>query len=299
MLFKVLPYLIYIVAVVFALVSGVLVYSGLSSRKERLQFRLRFKQAIQEQQSQMKEKAVESKVETVFREAGYPLGITAIRWMVLKNSLLILLILNYLVYPIMFKGDYSLISILMIFFVMAAISPTFPFSITRFFLNRWTEYKKAKRNAELFSLYDMLISEIQMMNTTRINVYNLLKGLTPYFSEIKKDLNKLLINWNSDQGPSLALDQFASELDTNEAKSLVTILKTFDENQRETILTSLKGMEDTFINSQIENYRRRRKLFLDLGKLPIKTTHFLILLNFVVVIVYMVSFIMSESRFSL
>lgn len=282
-----------------AIGSGLLVYLGLSSRKERLHYRLRFKQALKEQQEQIVVKSSEGKLEKVFKDAGYPLGINAIRWHLFSYSLLVLLILNYMVYPYLFKGDFSIFSVVGIVVIMFGISPKYPFSLSTFILKRWIEYKKAKKNAELFSLYDMLIGEIQMMNSTRINAYNLLKGLKPYFSEINGELNRLLINWNSDKGPEYALELFAKELNTPEAESLVTVLKTFDDNKRETILQSLKGMEDTFINSQIENYRRRRKLYVDLGKLPIKATHFLIILNFVVVIVYMVSFIMSESRFSL
>ncbi|NLP52202.1 hypothetical protein [Bacillus sp. RO1] len=264
-----------------------------------MHYRLRFKQALKEQQEQIVVKSSEGKLEKVFKDAGYPLGINAIRWHLFSYSLLVLLILNYMVYPYLFKGDFSIFSVVGIVVIMFGISPKYPFSLSTFILKRWIEYKKAKKNAELFSLYDMLIGEIQMMNSTRINAYNLLKGLKPYFSEINGELNRLLINWNSDKGPEYALELFAKELNTPEAESLVTVLKTFDDNKRETILQSLKGMEDTFINSQIENYRRRRKLYVDLGKLPIKATHFLIILNFVVVIVYMVSFIMSESRFSL
>ncbi|MCM3619736.1 hypothetical protein M3936_19380 [Sutcliffiella horikoshii] len=291
--------IIYFFGIVGAIGSGLLVYLGLSSRKERLHYRLRFKQALKEQQEQIIFKSEESKLETIFKDAGYPLGINAIKWHLFSYSLLVLLSLNYIIYPVLFKGDFSAFSILGIMALMFGISPNFPFSLTSFILKRWIEYKKAKKNAELFSLYDMLISEIQMMNSTRINAYNLLKGLKPYFSEINGELNRLLINWNSDKGPAHALEIFAKELNTPEAESLITVLKTFDENKRETILQSLRGMEDTFINSQIENYRRKRKLYVDLGKLPIKATHFLVLLNFVVVIVYMVSFIMSESRFSL
>jgi hypothetical protein len=296
-LYKVLPILVRVISGLLALLAGYLVYSGLATRMEKQHFRLRFKDAMEEEKKKFIEKASTGKNEDIFKEAGYPLGINGVRWEIIKWSFLIFTIGNYIVFPLLTKGDYSLVSALLIVVCFVLMMPTFPFSITRFILKRLIEYKMAKKNSELFSLYDMLISEIQMMQNTRINSYSLIRTLKPYFKELDAPLTRLLTNWTSQEGPEKALDAFAQEINTNEAKSLANVLKKFDENKRETILQSLKGMEDSFITSQIENYRRRRKLYVDLAKLPIKIAHWLIVFNFILVIVHMVSIYMKDARF--
>ncbi|MFE8703932.1 hypothetical protein ACFYKX_25500 [Cytobacillus sp. FJAT-54145] len=295
-LFKILPALVKVFAVLGAIFAGYLVYSGLSSRIEKQHIRLRLKGALQEKNLQYRDKVAKGNVEILFKEAGNPLGINGIRWEIFKWALMILVSSNYIFIPYLMKGDFSSFYILIILGGMILLSPTFPYSLTRFILNRVIEYRKAKRNSELFSLYDMLISELQMMNSTRVNAYSLLRTLKPYFKELDGPLTRLLANWTKDEGPEIALELFADEIGTGEAKSLSNVLKKFDENTKDTILKSLKGMEEMFITSQIENYRRKRKLYVDLAGLPIRAAHGLILLNFVLVIIAMVAFILQDAR---
>lgn len=295
-LFKFLPIIVKSILILAAVLSGYLVYSGLSNRLEKQHLRLRFRETVKDRKKQFEQKAVTSKTELLLKEAGYPLGINGLRYEIIKWSLGIFLLLNYLGYPYLTTGDFNPIAVLGILIGMVVFNPNFNYSITRFIINRLISYKQAKRNSELFSLYDMLISELQMMQTTRVNAYSLIRTLKPYFKEIEGSLNRLLTNWTTDAGPEYALDVFSEEIGTNEAKSLANVMKKFDENKRETILQSLKGMEDMFITSQIENYRRKRKLYVDLANLPIKAAHWLIILNFIVVVVYMVSFLMKDAR---
>lgn len=296
-LYKYLPIFIKTIAIVGAIVAGYLVYSGLSNRIEKQHLRMRFKEKFYKQQVKFKEQAETGKTERLLKEAGNPFGLNGIRWEFMKWLLLVFVFINYIVYPYFSTGNVSYFSILTIAGGMIFLAPAFPYSLTRFILNRLIDYKQAKRNSELFSFYDMLLSEIQMMQQTRVNVYSLIRTLKPYFKEIDGAITRLLANWTSDdEGPDYALDVFAKEIGTNEAKSLSNVLKTFDNSKRETILQSLQGMEDMFINSQIENYRRKRKLYVDLANLPIKAAHGLIILNFIMVIVYMVSFLLKDSR---
>jgi hypothetical protein len=295
-LYKYLPLLIRAACVLGAIIAGYLLYSGLTTRTEKLFYKLRVRNAIQQSKQQFQTKAERSKLQDILREAGFPLGLNAVRYKILHLALMVFLILNYIVYPYWSGEGVALYTVILIIALYVGLLPDVPFSLAHLILKKWIEYRRAKRNSELYSLYDMIISELEMMQTMRINCYSLLRTLKPYFQEIEPDLNRLLAQWNSDKGPSYALDLFAKEMGTREAEALATILKTFDENKKETILTSLRGMEDMFVNSQIENYRRRRKLLVDLASIPIKATHYLIILNFVIVIVYMVSVIFKQSH---
>lgn len=287
-LLRFLPYVTYIVALVGAVTSGVLVYSGLATKLERRHLRLRLKEGWDDSKRNFVDQAKSSPLEQLLIMARYPLGLNALRVNILYIGLLLLVIMNYGLTPLLLIGEVKGWPILISVITVIILYPGLPFSPVRMLLNQLIEYRKAKRNAELFSLYDMLVSEIEMMRNTRINVYSLIRTLLPYFVEIKPQLTKMLSEWSSSSvGPYEAINGFAESINTSEAKSLATVLKTFDENSRDTLLTSLRGMEDIFITSQIENSRRKRKMFVDVLSIPVKSANFLIMLNFVFVIVVM------------
>ncbi|MGE8081334.1 hypothetical protein [Peribacillus loiseleuriae] len=284
-------------AYLLSIMSGFFVYAGLTTKVERTHHRLRFKEEWQEQKSGYIDKRSKSKSEYLFKESGNPFGLTAIRWDISRAIFMLVVFLNYILYPWVNSGSPQFSIFILVALIAISTEPSLgKLSIMHFMLNRLILYKKAKRNAELFSLYDMLVSEIQMMNSTRINIYSLLRTLTHYFRELNGTLKRLLSNWTSDLGPDEALELFAKEIDTSEAKSLATVLKTFDNNDKETILISLRGMEDMFVTSQIENYRKRRKLYVDLANIPVMAAHWLILFNFLIVIINMVLAILNGAK---
>ena len=298
-LYRLLPYLTYSIAIFGSILSGYLVYSGISTKLERRHLRLRLKDNWQDSKQGFVKQAVGSKTEQILREARYPLGLTGLRLQLVLMVLLMVVLLNYGVASFIMNGDLKIIPILIGIAIILMLNPGLPYTPARFFLNKLIEYRRAKRNAELFSLYDMLVSEIEMMRSTRVNIYSLLRTLLPYFRELNPLLTKMLGDWTSSSvGPYEAVDRFAEQVGTNEAKSLATALKTFDESSRSTLLNSLRGMEDMFITSQIENNRRKRKLYIDIVSLPVKAANFAILLNFILVIVMMVMAIMGNSKIS-
>jgi hypothetical protein len=299
-LYRLLSYIPYIVGVVGATVSGTLVYFGLATKLERRHFRLRVKEGWEEGKQELISKTTSSNLELFLKRAQYPLGITALKFNIIFLSLFVFLFLNYIFVPVIFTGIIQLMPFLTGLVILIFLHPSIPFSPTGFLLNRLIEYRQAKKNTELFSLYDMLVSEIEMMKTTRVNIYSLLRSFHPYFKDINKEMATMLSNWSSStSGPSRAIESFAEAIGTNEAKNLATVLQTFDDNSRESLIESLRGMEDLFITSQIENNRRKHKMFLDIISMPVSIANFLILLNFVMVIIIMVMAIMGDSSLQL
>jgi hypothetical protein len=298
--YKILPYLVYLLCAVLSISSGVLVYRGMSSETERVQTRLRIRHSIQTNREKIAKSATESaeksSAELWFKKAGYPLGLNSFSYHLILFSLVVLLVVNYVLIPLIFSGQLNMIAFAVIVLGAFFLLPWNPVSAFGVIMKRVVDYQNAKRNGEVFMLYDLLINELQMMTSTRINAYNLLRGMLPYFSVIKPHLAKTLSVWSSDEGPEQALDDFAEEMGTREAQSLVSVIKMLDRVERDTAIQSLKGMQNMFARSQIENYRRRRKVTTDLMGIPIKVTHFLIVLNFIVLIVVMVSSIISGSR---
>ncbi|KYD21379.1 hypothetical protein [Caldibacillus debilis] len=297
--FKYLPFLIYLAAVLLSFLAGILVYTGLSLKEERVQQRLRIRQNWNQNKKKLIEWASKGKAEEWMERAQYPLGLNGFRYNVLYWGILIFLT-NYYVFLPMIVGSTSrksLIAILAIVLIGYLTSPHFRPNLFTFIMKRVVEYHQAKKNAEVFMLYDLLSNEIEMMSSNRINTYNVLRNIKPFFTILEKPFTKLLSSWGSDEGPAVALQRFSEDLGSKEAHALVSVIKNLDSIDRQTALEQLRGMNNMFTRSQIENYRRRRKITTDLLGIPIKATHFIIILNFVLVIVMMVTVILQSTNF--
>lgn len=293
--FKILPYLVNGIGIILAITSAIFIYLGLSTRSERIQTRYRIQESIRNSKRKIAESANSSKTEEWMKKANHPGGISALVYNTSFYLLIIFLILYYIAYPILIGNSVSIFAILAIVGVYLLLLPNFPYSLFVYVIKRIIDYQESKKNGEIFMLYDFLINELESMKNNRINTYNVLRSIKPYFNVLESPLNKLLTNWSNDQGPKVALDHFAEEVGTKEAHSLVNIIKTLDEVEVDVALDSLRGMNTMFIRSQIENYRRRRKVTTDLASIPIKVTHYIILLNVLAVVIAMVTIFLKAN----
>jgi hypothetical protein len=292
--YKILDVIVNTFIVLGAILAGYLFYSGLSSREERIRSRLKLRQGFQEQKHKFMSKAQHSKEDLQLNQAGNPLGFNGIRYRIVRIIVIVAFTLNYMVLPIIMIEDIKIIAVFVVITLIILTEPKFKYSLYNFLINKLIEFRQSKRNSEIFQLHDLLISEIDMMSNNRVNTYSILKNLHPYFEHIKADLTKLLRNWKND--PDNALEAFANDIGTKEARALASVLMRLDANEREVATEALKSHGELFAKSQIEAYRRRKKLFADLGAIPVRITHFLIILNFICIIVYMVMDILKNSR---
>ncbi|KZE68052.1 hypothetical protein AWM68_17895 [Fictibacillus phosphorivorans] len=299
MIFKYIPYLVTTLSVFFSCLAGILVYSGLTSKAERVQNRIRFRANLSNHRQNFVENTKNSAAEDWLRKAQYPLGLNGVKYYLFLAGFTLFLTIYYVIIPILVNGGVGklqFISAIAIFLLVAFAIPSNPFSLFVYLMKRVIDFHNAKKHAEVFMLYDLLINEIEMMSVSRINTYNVLRNIKPYFVVLDKPLTLLLSSWSSDEGPAVALDKFANQLQSKESQALIGVIKNLDNVERETALNHLRGMHSMFVKSQIENYRRKKKITTDLLGIPIKATHFLIILNFLVVIVTMVTVIMKNSR---
>ncbi|MCK6259598.1 hypothetical protein LCY76_23815 [Fictibacillus sp. KIGAM418] len=292
--FKWLDEIIYILAIIGGCVAGYFIYSGLSTREERIRYRMRIRQGVVKQKEKYILDASNSLEEQLLKQAGHPLKINGLRYRVIRILTLVIIAINYTILPFFSTGSFNIASLLIVLAFFVLTEPKLKFSLFSIILNKVIEYRQAKRNSEIFQLHDLLISEIDMMTNNRVNTYNILKNLYPYFTSIKGEFTRILMNWKND--PDEALEVFSKEIDTKEAKALVSVLKKLDDNEQSVAIEALRSHADLFAKSQIENYRRRKKLFLDIGGIPIRAAHFFIILNFLSIVVYMVLNIFSTTR---
>ncbi|WP_274856969.1 hypothetical protein [Bacillus methanolicus] len=299
MIFKYLPYLIHFFSFFLACLAGFFVYTGLTSKAERLQTRIRMRTQLVKVRKKVIDGSQNTKAEEWLKKAQYPFGLNGIRYYLITGSFILFLSIYYVIFPIIVNGraeKTTLVAAIFIVVLFFLVLPSNPFSLFVYLMKRIVEYHNAKKHAEVFMLYDLLINEIEMMTVNRINTYNILRNIKPYFVVLDKPLTMLLSIWSNDEGPKVALDKFSQELNSKEAQALIGVMKNLDDVDQKTALNHLRGMHNMFVKTQIENYRRKRKITTDLLGIPIKATHFLIILNFLLVVVTMVSFILKSSK---
>lgn len=298
-LFKFLPFLIHAISFLLSVLAGGLVYTGISSKVERAQNRIRLKNSIIKNKGKVIEGSLGTRAEEWLKKAQYPLGLNGFRYYLIVGGLILFLAIYYVIFPILLNGGSSKLTMMaavIILLIAFFATPSNPFSIFVIIMKRVIDFHHSKKHAEVFMLYDLLINEIEMMSNSRINTYNILRNIKPYFVVLDKSLTMLLSSWSSDEGPKVALEKFSQDIQSKEADALIGVIKNLDNLDRKTALGHLRGMHNMFVKSQIENYRRKKKITTDLLGIPIKATHFIIILNFIVLIVTMVAKILASSR---
>lgn len=296
--FRYLPYFIYFFSTLLAAVAGSLVYTGLTTKVERMQSRIRVKNQLVMTKNRVIDNSKEGKAEYWLKKAQYPLGLNGFRYHLLMVGFLLFLTVYYVIFPTLINGlDRTIMIAAVLILILGVFAlPNIPFSLFVYVMKRVVDYHKAKKHAEVFMLYDLLINEIEMMTINRINTYSILRNIKPYFVVLDKPLTMLLTSWGNNEGPKIALDKFSQELSSKEAEALIGVMKNLDDVDQETALNHLRGMHSMFVKTQIENYRRKKKVTTDILGIPIRATHFIIIINFLMVVVTMVSFIMSNSK---
>lgn len=207
----------------------------------------------------LKEKAYASFCDTnmdiLFKEAGYPFNLTSLRFNLLRFSLLLLLTV-YFIKSILIKNSFSPFKLLIIILIYIITSPN-DYSLVIYTLKKMKRLHNLKKNKECFLLYSMLLNEFNINDNRSYNLYSILQRYSIYFHKIKPAILKTLALWKSN--PDKALDSFAIEIGTNEAKDLAQILKTVDLTNSDSAKDLIKSRYDQFQTSRHEYHRRAMK----------------------------------------
>lgn len=277
--------------------AGVLMYDGLSSREEKRRNILMAKRRLKSFQIQAMQAAAPQYLDEILKAAGNPLRLNAFRYQMYRYGAIGFFLAYYFLYPVVIRGQFSVWGIAVPFFLLLLSSPKIPVSAFSFIIRKLTDINISKRNNEIFQLHDLLISEIELMESRQVNTYHTLKRLYKYFDHIQPELQELLEPNNWKDNPEASLKKFGKQIGTTEAHMLVNILAKFDQHtNREVAIASLENNSKLFATKQIESYRMRRKLVNDLALIPIFTTHMLIVLNFIAVVVILTMNAMDQSN---
>lgn len=198
----------------------------------------------------------EERLEVSLRNAGYPLGLNSLSFQIIRLSILVVWLVTIFSGWLFSSNPFPMNSFAFacLFFVFTMPVRNTPFSML---LDKLAQSHLREKNKEVFTLYSMIDNEFISSNGSPLTMYSLLNKLQPNFSSIKPAIGKAILLWRNN--PSLALDAFANEVGTAEAKDLANILKNVDATGPAEALDILQNRREQFLTMRHEIYRRYQK----------------------------------------
>lgn len=198
----------------------------------------------------------DERAETLFKGAGYPFRLTGKSYSILRIIMVVVLILYFVFDNIINDIPFAMDNVILIgsLYLLTAPKGYLPVS---YILSKLKSLYTLEKNRECFLLYSMLLNEFNRDNDTTFQLYAILQKMAVYFNKIKPAMLKMLSQWK--RNPELALDHFAEEVGTVEAKDLAQILKTVDASDSAKAKDVIKSRYQQFQTSRHESHRRMLK----------------------------------------
>ncbi|KNZ70335.1 hypothetical protein Tfer_0895 [Thermincola ferriacetica] len=204
----------------------------------------------------LKTSLYDESAEKMLKEAGYPLRLNSSRYnlarFVLSYMAVTIVLLDWLAEGGRFP--WSDLGMVGVFYVLTVPKPGWP---VFYLLRKVRDYDRLDKNRECFVLYSMLLNEFSIDDDRTCSLYFMLQKMSVYFTRIRPALHKTLALYKRD--PEQALDAFAAEVGTPEARDLAQILKSVDATTPARARDLIQSRYDQFRISRHENHRRRLK----------------------------------------
>lgn len=219
-------------------------------------------------------------LEKLLVSAGRPLGLNSVRYNVARWGLVgmwfVILNTRWIFSDSKYPANYLLL-------IISVIIATQPLKGLPLFslLQKITDIRAREKNKECFTLYSMIQNEFYNDVEKPLNMYSSLTKLKPYFKAIDKALGKALLLWK--KNPAEALEAFAVEVGTEEAKDLAQILKNVDVSSPDDAKDILDSRYEQFVTKRQENHRRYRNNIGLIGYIAALLPVFAVIYNAMVV----------------
>lgn len=199
---------------------------------------------------------LDESTDKLFRDAGFPPKLTAFNFSLFR---LILFLLAFVLITLEWLlGNHpfptSSVGLLAVAFALTSTKSQMPFA---YLLKKLKELNTLKKNKECFLLYNMLLNEFYSEDQKPYNIYSILQKFSSYFETIKPAILKTLSVWK--RSPEQALNLFAAEIGTEEARDLAQILKSIDVSGAAEARDIIKSRYEQFQTSRHEQHRRKLK----------------------------------------
>lgn len=251
-----LKYLVYFLYMVMMIGAAFIIYVRPFDQGKRRIRRLILLERIREEAYKCTEVWQEGYLEANLRNAGYPLGLNGLRFQIIRYSVIIVWLVAVFTGWLLSSNPFPTNNIALAGIVYMITLPVRNSPII-VLLEQLSKARLQEKNRELFTLYSMIDNEFTSNNGTPLTMYSLLNKLQPNFSLIKPAIGKAILLWRKD--PAMALDAFANEVGTIEARDLANIIKNVDLTSSAEAIDILQNRRDQFLTMRHEIYRRNQK----------------------------------------
>lgn len=252
----------YLLFSIFLFSGTFLIYKTITPKEIRDSHRLRFKQQLQTKMKTTEKKLKSISFDERLKEAGLPF-MNSFRFEMIRIGILVIFIINYWLLPVLSGEGINIqsISILIVLWLITEHRFNIPVSLTNIILKVLTAQKKKVRSIELFTLYDVLKTELNTLHSNQtVNVYNLLKDSLPMFRYLNGTLSRFLSTLLTN--PSLAQSVFYDDIKTQGAKTIGEIIVKIDNLSRdealEVIQTESSAYSSHFFKQEFRNGQKRK-----------------------------------------
>lgn len=278
--FKYVEPVLYTVCASVVILAAVNIYNQIFAGNKKHFSRLRLLNQIKAKTFDFSTVFFNNDLEKLLISAGRPLRLNSVRYNALRLVLfgVWFVILNgrWIISGSKYPSNY-------IFLIISLIIATQPLKGLPLFslLVKLVDIRAREKNKECFTLYSMIQNEFYNEVEKPLNMYSTLTKLKPYFKAIDKALGKALLLWK--KNPAEALESFASEVGTEEAKDLAQILKNVDVSSPDDAKDILDSRYEQFVTKRQENNRRYRNNVGLIGYLAALLPVFAVIYNAMVV----------------
>jgi len=244
-----------IFAVAFAMVSwaAAILYNLQLNHRHKTIYRLRLMSKAKDATGKMFTTLHNEELDKLLIYAGRPLSLNSIKYNTIRFSVLggifLYITLNWVISDNGYPYNIGCL-------ILALLILTHPLKGLPLFylLDKLNELRIREKNKECFTLYSMIQNEFYTDCDNPLNMYSTLYKLKPYFTTIDKSLGKAILLWK--KNPSQALEAFAAEVGTEEARDLAQIIKNVDISSPQDAKDILDSRYDQFVTKRHESHRR-------------------------------------------
>ena len=232
----------------FFLISSVtLFYRTISTEEERRIHRLQILNTLNKGKMIAAETLDNESFKTRLEEAGLDF-LTPFRYEVYRITILLGLGIYYIGLPALSGNGINMASLLLLLYLIVCTEHRIKIrwlSLINIILDFLKNSRIRKKEVELFTLYDLLKAELNQLNDEKeINVYSLLKEITPNFTYIRNALKRFLSLWMID--PNNAKYVFYEDIGTPSAKTIGEVLIKIDSSSKHEAIDILQNESSVF-----------------------------------------------------
>lgn len=254
-----LQLVIYSVALFLVLLSAFIIYKiGQMKGEVKISRMIRsgINQTWEQQKAIIQERYKDEAVAKMFEKAGSPKWLSEVTFKFTRDCFIIFQLIYFHGKWLFLGGSYPIQAVSGIMLIGLVLSTRKGFPLEKL-LVYFEKIRNSKKNRELYILYSLLLNEYTISGNKPTNIYTLLRKFRPHFKFLKPALDLCTMHWR--RSTTYALETFAREVGTSQAKDLAGILADVDKLAPEDAYTLLTNRYDHFNTIRLEEFRRRSK----------------------------------------